>query len=81
MLLILLLIRLQFIDGFFERGDIMTKEVLDRAWNMGKDIKVRYRNYKMVWVKMPNPQDEGMTRYKRLIWDLEKYEYEIVGNQ
>ena len=81
MLLILLLILLQFIDGFFERGGIMTKEVLDRAWGMGRDIKVRYKDYKMDWVKVPKPQDEGMTRYKRLIWDLEKYEYEIVGNQ
>jgi hypothetical protein len=81
MLLILLLILLQFIDGFFERGNIMTKEILDRAWNMGRDIQVRYKNYKMDWVKVPKPQDEGMTRYKRLIWDLEKYEYEIVGNQ
>ena len=81
MLLILLSIPLQFIDGFFERGNIMTKEILDRAWNMGRDIKVRYKFYKMDWVKMPKPQDEGMTLYKRLKWDLEKYEYEIVGNQ
>ena len=81
MLLILLLILLQFIDGFFERGNIMTKEILDRAWNMGRDIQVRYKNYRMDWVKIPKPQDEGMTTYKRLIWDLEKYEYEIVGNQ
>ena len=81
MLLILLLILLQFIDGFFERGNIMTKEILDRAWNMGRDIQVRYKNYRMDWVKIPKPQDEGMTTYKRLVWDLEKYEYEIVGNQ
>jgi len=59
----------------------MTKEILDRAWSMGRDIQVRYKNYKMDWVKVPKPQDEGMTLYKRLIWDLEKYEYEIVGNQ
>jgi hypothetical protein len=59
----------------------MTKEVLDRAWDMGRDIQVRYKNYKMDWVKMPKPHDEGMTIYKSLRWDLEKYEYEIVGNQ
>jgi hypothetical protein len=64
----------------FLKGDIMTKEVLDRAWNMGKDIKVRYRNFNTNWVKMPKPQDEGMGAYTNLKWNLEKYEYLIGWN-
>ena len=59
----------------------MTKEILDRAWNMGRDIKVRYKNYKMDWVKVPKPHDEGMGVYTNLKWNLKKYEYKIIGNQ
>jgi hypothetical protein len=59
----------------------MTKEILDRAWNMGRDIKVRYKNYKMDWVKVPKPHDEGMSAYTNLKWNLKKYEYKIIGNQ
>ncbi len=59
----------------------MDVEILNRAWYMGRDIKVRYRNFNMDWVKVPKQRDEGMELYSTLPWDLEKYEYQISGNQ
>jgi hypothetical protein len=60
---------------------MMTNEILERAWTMGRTIKVRYRNYSMDWVTIPKPSDEGMSTYKNLKWDIYKYQYLIEGNQ
>jgi|LWDU01.1.fsa_nt_gi hypothetical protein len=59
----------------------MTKEILERAWNVGRTIKVRYKKYDMDWVTLPKQQDFGMSEYKTLKWDIDTYEYIIKDNQ
>jgi hypothetical protein len=59
----------------------MNVDILNRAWNMGRSIKVKYANYNMEWVNLPKPQDAGMELYTALKWDLDVYEYEVEGNQ